>query len=288
VDEALFLCRLLQFASGMLLFGISVFQWSVAPGGMARALDQSLRRASKVAAIVLFATAIAWLLLAAGEMGQGWADAWNPSVIGSVILYTDFGRVWLWRLGAVVVLLAVLTFTRDNSWLIVAILAAIALGSLGLVGHALMRSGALGWLNRLSFVAHVLAAGFWLGSLPPLIASLRLAADQTGLAITLRRFSRLGHAAVVIVLATGLVNTWLVLGMLPLDASSSYKTLLLAKIALVTVMLVLALLNRYVLVPRLQKSPNSLHKLRWSVAAELIAGLGAVGLVSAIGILPPT
>jgi copper resistance protein D len=291
VAEALFLCRLLQFASAMLLFGISVFQWSVAPVGMARALDQSLRRASKVAAIVLFATAIAWLLLAAGEMGQGWADAWNPSVIGSVILYTDFGRVWLWRLGAVVVLLAVLTFTRDNSWLIVAILAAIALGSLGLVGHALMRSGALGWLNRLSFIAHVLAAGFWLSSLPPLIASLRLAADQTGLAIklmALRCFSRLGHAAVVIVLATGLVNTWLVLGMWPLDASSSYKTLLLAKIALVTVMLVLALLNRYVLVPRLQKSPNSLHKLRWSAAVELIAGLGAVGLVSAIGILPPT
>ena len=61
--------------------------------------------------------------------------------------------------------------------------------------------------------------------------------------MALRRFSRIGHAAVVIVLATGLVNTWLVLGMWPLDASSSYKTLLLAKIALVTVMLVLALLK---------------------------------------------
>ena len=188
-----FLFRLLQFASAMLLFGVSVFQWSVAPAGVARALDQSLRQASKVAAIVLLATAIAWLLLAAGEVGEGWADAWNPSVIGSVILYTDFGRVWLWRLGAVVVLLAVLIFTRDNSWLIVAILAAIVLGSLGLVGHALMRSVAFGWLNRLSFIAHVLAAGFWLGSLAPLIASLRLAADQTGIAITLillRRFSR--------------------------------------------------------------------------------------------------
>ena len=274
----------------MLLFGVSVFQWSVAPAGVARALDQSLRQASKVAAIVLLATAIAWLMLAAGEMGEGWADAWNPSVIGSVILYTDFGRVWLWRLGAVVVLLAVLTFTRDNSWLIVAILAAIVLGSLGLVGHALMRFGAFGWLNRLSFVAHVLAAGFWLGSLAPLIASLRLENDQTGLAIKLiglRRFSQLGRAAVVIVLATGLVNTWLVLGILPLDVSSAYQALLLTKIALVTAMLALALVNRYVLMSRLHESPDSLRKLRWSAAVELIAGLGAVGLVSAIGILPP-
>ena len=272
-----FLFRLLQFASAMLLFGVSVFQWSVAPAGVARALDQSLRQASKVAAIVLLATAIAWLLLAAGEMGEGWADAWNPSVIGSVILYTDFGRVWLWHLGDVIVLLAVLTFTRDNSWLIVAILAAIVLGSLGLVGHALMRSGAFGWLNRLSFIAHVLAAGFWIGSLAPLIASLRLAADETGIAIKLillRRFSRLGHAAVAIVLATGLVNTWLVLGILPLDVSSAYQALLLTKIALVTAMLALALVNQYALMPRLHESPDSLHKLRWSAAVELIAGLG--------------
>ena len=68
--------------------------------------------------------------------------------------------------------------------------------------------------------------------------------------------------------------------MLPLDASSSYKTLVLAKIALVTVMLVLALLNRYVLVPRLQKSRNSLHKLRWSAAksvASMPAGVGHGG-----------
>jgi hypothetical protein len=99
-----------------------------------------------------------------------------PSVVGSVILGTDFGKVWLWRLGAVVVLLAVLTFTRGDRWVVVAILATFALGSLGLVGHAVMRSGTFGWLTRLSFVAHVLAAGFWLGSLAPLIASLRLEA----------------------------------------------------------------------------------------------------------------
>jgi hypothetical protein len=61
-----------------------------------------------------------------------------------------------------------------------------------------------------------------------------------------------------------------------------------ARAGYVGLVLVLALLNRYVLMPRLQKSPNSLHKLRWSAAVELIAGLGGVGLVSAIGILPPT
>jgi putative copper resistance protein D len=274
----------------MLLFGVSVFQWSVAPKGVARALDQSLRQTSKIAAIVLLLTATTWLLLAAGEMGEGWDDVLNPSLVGSVILYTEFGRFWLWRLGVAVVLLAVLAFRRDDSWLIVAILSAIALGSLGLVGHAVMRSGALGWLSRLSFITHVLAAGFWLGSLPAVIGSLRLNADQTGLSIklaTLKRFSRLGQSAVVIVLATGFVNTWLVLGMLPLDGTSPYQALLLAKMTLIAVMLALALVNGYVLMPRLHQSPNSLHKLVWSAGVELAAGLGAVGLVSAIGILSP-
>jgi copper resistance protein D len=275
----------------MLLFGVSVFHASVAPAGVSRALHQASQQTSKVAALVLLATAIGWLLLTAGEMGDGWADSWNPSVVGSVILGTDFGKVWLWRLGAVVVLFAVLTFTRGDRWVVVAILAAFALGSLGLVGHAVMRSGIFGWLTRLSFVAHVLAAGFWLGSLAPLIASLRLDAGQIGLPIkliALKCFSSLGEVAVVIVLATGAINTWLVLGALPLNVSSSYQALLLAKIALATVMLALALVNRHVLMPRLQDSPDPLRKLCWSAAVEIIAGLGAVGLVSAIGILPPT
>jgi copper resistance protein D len=127
--------------------------------------------------------------------------------------------------------------------------------------------------------------------LAPLIAILRLEAAQTGLPIkliALKRFSSLGEVAVVIVLATGVTNTWLVLGALPLDVSSSYQALLLAKIALAAVMLALALVNRHVLMPHLHDSPGSLHKLCWSAAVEIIAGLGAVGLVSAIGILPPT
>lgn len=288
MDTALVLCRSLQFASAILLFGVSVFQASVAPEDLARALDPSLRRASKVAAFLLLATAVAWLFLAAGEMGEGWADVWNPSVVGSVLLHTDFGRVWLWRLIVVAILLAVLMFGRHDRWAIVAILAAIALGTLGLVGHALMRSGPAGLLNRLSFVAHVLAAGFWLGSLVPLVAGLRLAADKTGLALTaLMRFSRLGQAAVAIVLATGAINTRLVLGGPPLDVSSPYQALLLAKIGLVGFMLALALVNRYGLTPHLRDSPESLSKLRWSAALEMIAGLGVIGLVSAIGILPP-
>jgi putative copper resistance protein D len=60
---------------------------------------------------------------------------------------------------------ALLAFGRHDRWPIVALLAALVLGSLGLVGHAVMRAGAFGLLNRPSHVIHLLAAGFWLGSL---------------------------------------------------------------------------------------------------------------------------
>jgi putative copper resistance protein D len=291
MDEALVLCRSLQFASAMLLFGASLFQSTIAPVGLARALDPSLQQISKAAGFVVLATAIAWLLLSAGEIGEGWADVWNPSAIGSILLDTNFGRVWLWRLGFVIVLLGVLAFSRDNHWSAVALLAALTLGSLGLVGHAVMRAGVLGWLNKLSQIIHLLATGFWLGSLVPLVASLRLAGDPNTSAnarVALQKFSGLGHVAVVTVLATGVVNTWLVLGGFPMDVSSPYQALLVAKIVLVAIMLALALANRYVLVRRFDSAPDAVRLLRWSAIVEIIIGLGAVGLVSAIGILPPT
>ena len=137
---------------------------------------------------------------------------------------------------------------------------------------------------------HLLAAGFWLGSLAPLIASLRLTKDQAASAnalFALRRFSSLGQIAVATVLATGVVNSWLVLTAWP-TGSSPYQALLLAKIALVAIMAALALANRYVLLPRFDTAPYALRLLRWSAVGETIMGLGAVGLVSIFGILAPT
>jgi putative copper resistance protein D len=220
VDEALVLCRLLQFAAAMLMFGVSVFQSTLAPAALALALDRPLRRMSRAAILVVIVTALGWFLLTAGEMGEGWADTWNPATISSVLFHTEFGQVWLWRLGFAGILLGVLAFGRHDGWPIAALLAALVLGSLGLVGHAVMRAGAFGLLNRLSHVIHLLAAGFWLGSLVPLIICLRSMTDQAisaDASVALRRFSGLGNVAVATVLVTGVINTWLVLGLLPIN-----------------------------------------------------------------------
>ena len=83
------------------------------------------------------------------------------------------------------------------------------------------------------------------------------------------------------------MNSWLVLDAWP-TGSSPYQALLLAKIALVAIMVALALANRYLLLPRFDSAPFALRLLRWSAIGETIMGLGAVGLVSIFGILAPT
>ena len=86
---------------------------------------------------------------------------------------------------------------------------AILLGSLGLVGDAVIDTVDLDGSSRPSYVVHLLAAGFWIGCLPPVLACLRrlrterLAAEASH---ALRRFSGLGHFAVALVIATGLAN----------------------------------------------------------------------------------
>jgi copper resistance protein D len=290
VDEVLIFCRWLQFAAAMQLFGVGIFQSMLAPAPLARTLDPEFRRVAAVAILVVFVTTLGWLLLASGEIGDGWADTWNSETVSAVLFDTSFGHVWQWRLGFAVVLLGMLTFGRHDRWPIVAVLAALALGSLGLVGHAAMHSGALGWCNRLSQSLHLLAAGFWLGSLVPLVACLRPTGGAplgTDISIALRRFSGLGYFAVATVLVTGVVNTWLVLGVWPV-ALSLYQELLIAKISLVLIMICLAVVNRYVLVPRLRGRPDSLRRLRRSTIGEIILGICVIGFVSVFGTLPPT
>jgi putative copper resistance protein D len=106
---------------------------------------------------------------------------------------------------------------------------------------------------------HLLSGGFWIGCLVPLLIclpQLRNPAQRPDAALALRRFSSLGHVAVALILATGLINTGLILRKLPVDFSSPYETLLAAKIGLVGMMVAIAIINRYIVVPRLWRGQS--------------------------------
>lgn len=290
MDDALVLCRALHYGSALILFGIGVFQGWLVALPLANALDAALRRIVRLAAALAFLSAVAWLLLAAGEMGDGWSDVWNPATWYSVLADTEFGHVWLVHLllGAV---LAGLALARLRGYRrLMSIASAFYLGSLGFVGHAVMLEGAEGSVSRASHVVHLLAGGFWLGALVPLLLCLGKLGDselRSDVSHTLQGFSGLGHVAVAAVIASGLINVKLVLGQWPTDTSSPYQVLLLCKLALVAAMVAFAIVNRYVLVPRIRNGEGALHGLRLCTLAELVLGFCVVVLVSLFGTLPP-
>lgn len=117
--------------------------------------------------------------------------------------------------------------------------------------RAAMHEGLTGALQRIGYALHVLCAAWWFGGLVPLLMLMRMAKEVTWCAdaiTAMMRFSRYGHIAVAGVIATGIVNSVFILG-ISWPLHSGYVRLLALKIALVAVMVAIALINRYVLVP---------------------------------------
>lgn len=149
------------------------------------------------------------------------------------------------------------------------------------IGHAAMHQGALGVLHRANHALHLLAAGYWFGSLLPLLVCLRYLQQpqwRRDAITTLIRFSRWGHLAVAAVIVTGAVNSLIILGSWPLNVASPYQRLLLFKTALVALMVMVALANRYAIVPAMSRVPK-LAQRGLVLACWIEVGLGGAVLL---------
>ncbi|MFC2250337.1 copper homeostasis membrane protein CopD [Labrys portucalensis] len=291
LETALQACRFLHYAAAMVLFGASAFLAVLAPKELAGRLEARLRLLLMVAASLAATTTLAWLMLKTGEIGDGWADTLDPSLLASVLTDSSFGRAWQWRLAFAVCLPAAFLL-GEHRLTAIACCSGLLLASLALTGHAAMLSGWSGLLQRGNHMLHLLAAGAWLGALIPLLPCLAMLGNvppSASAGQALRRFSTAGHVAVSLVVVTGIANTAFVLGHPPADWSSPYQALLAAKIGLVGVMTALALTNRYFLVPRIRLArTRSLRLLGRLTVTELLLGAGVLVLVSLFGMIQPT
>jgi putative copper resistance protein D len=243
--------RFVHFAALMVLLGSTICSVLLAPESFKPVLVRRLAGQWHTSIWLGLISAVLLLAAQAGLMGGGWGDAVDPQV-WQAVLGTRFGAVWIWQisLGAVAVIVFLLKPRALQGVLL--ILAAAQLILLAGVGHAAMREGFLGGIQRLNHAVHLLSAGWWAGGLLPLLMCMRLARKprwRPAAIAAMMRFSRYGHLAVAAVILTGIVNSLMILGWsLPLE--SRYAQLLLLKVALVAVMVTIALINRYLLVPR--------------------------------------
>ena len=291
-DAVLAMCRFIHDAATMLVWGSFVYLAALVPSDLAANIGSRLSGFRVTALTLAVVTTFAALPIEAAAIGDGWSDTLDATTLRTVLFDTSVGQV-LQVQAAMALLLAVSLSIPARSQLgVTAVLSGLLLATLALTGHAAMHEGWLGLAHRFNDAVHVLAGGAWLGSLVPLLLILRALDDSSqrhDAGIALRRFSTAGHGAVALVIATGAVNTLLILGQWPLNWASPYQALLATKIALVLIMTLFALANRYLLVPRMaQDRIRAARLLRLATIAEVGLGLAAIACVSVFGLLEPT
>ena len=300
--------RAVHFAATIIAAGVVIFEVVVAApafaaaAGMLDPIITCLRsRWSWLVWASLTVAAVSgaiWLALLAGDIyAAPIAEVWRDGGVWTVVSQTRFGQVSLVRLAAAVLLavsLPMLGRSADRSlWDASAVVLAIAvLIGPAWTGHAGATPGVAGEFPLAADALHLLAAGAWLGGLPPL--AMLLAAAWRGkephwasvTVIAVQRFSLLGVISVSMLLASGVANSWYEVGTLNNLFATSYGRLVLLKIGLFAAMIGLAAINRFYLTPRLATA-DIVRRLYHTSLGETGLGLAAVVVVGFLGAMAP-
>lgn len=227
------------------------------------------------------ASAMLWLVLLLGQLALTSSEvfalplpsALNAELLGPLLWHTTLGRVLLLQIVivAVVAILAWVVLDRLTGGLIAG--AAVFAATLpGVTGH----SGITGehWAATVSLALHIGAASAWVGGLVAVIVLLRR--QPSGAGVIVRRFSTLALVSVVILAETGVLNASLrMAGISPL-LTSPYGVLLLAKVAIMIVLIGFGWRQRRALAARI----DGRAEVTWSDLMRL--GVLEVGWMAAV------
>ncbi len=263
------------FAVGSLLFAMA---FPDCPASVRRTLTRGLLVAAWVA---ILTTLVRWPLQAGFLGGGSWAAAVDPMLLG-VVLESPLGvRTGMSLAG--LLLLQAMVIERGGLRRIGKVLAlmgaVVVLLSFSQVGHTRADPR---WLLGGLLMAHLAAVAFWIGAFLPLYRLAGFPLDDPMPGRILSRFGRVATVAVGLLVLSGLLLAWwLVGGVWPL-VTTAYGQWLLFKIALVSVLLGFAAWNKWRLVPSLERGAAFARgRLRSSFVAELSL-VGGILLVTAL------
>ncbi|WP_175625282.1 MULTISPECIES: copper homeostasis membrane protein CopD [Oxalobacteraceae] len=291
------------YVSMAALFGIAVF------GLYALRLTVKFAYFDRQYAIFTAAAAVLSLMLSVASMlvmakAMSGAESYGElsmHIVGMVITGTNMGLAWMLRM--VALLACVIVVARSGTrfrYGLLAVLSALALATLAWSGHAAMNEGVQGWIHLVSDIAHLFAAGAWVGALFSFVI---LALMNPGLhpdapavlSKTANGFARFGTVIVVTLMSTGIANYLLIIGpSIKGLITTQYGMLLSVKLALFIGMLALATANRFFLGPRVEQAmqagnqDEAVSLLRRSLLTETALVVLVIACVAWLGVLSPT
>jgi len=278
--------------------------WLVALRPAIRGLDdepaETVRDRAYSLAMAGVAVGVVGSLLALSVQSANAGNGYGPGGMYDVAFSTRWGQYWLARIVLLIVFAGALSLaslwderpkTRD-------LLIALGTGLALLVPFALISHAAAQVVGKPAAVVtdwiHLAAASIWIGGLIALLEALVFGtrgvagpARRAAWAEAVHRFTTLATIAVVVLVASGLYNAWLQVGNLTALRETAYGQTLIFKLALVLPMLLLGLMNKQVIGPRLRESARSGRYFGRAIAAEAMLGIGVLFAVGILTSLPP-
>ena len=317
----LIITRAVHIGACMILLSLFAFEILVARPAL-RETDRSasphmevLREQFRLLAVwsgfAAIASGIVWFWIVLARMtGSSLWEMPNIDSIDVTITQTQFGILWTWRLGLMLLFTIANLFARRKrraflwsscAWQYAGlIIATTLLASITWAGHAGATIGAERPIHLTVDSAHLIAAGLWPGGLLPLTLVLVQACRSSELSLLLaagaitRRFSALSLLVVAALAATGLTNSYFLVGSLRALVTTGYGRLLMLKVLLFVIMIGFGACNLLRFKPQLAlvneqnaKQRDVLRKLMRNVIAELCIGTLIVIIVGALGATPP-
>ncbi len=299
LEVAVIVLRWLQYSGAVVLFGTPLFLLYSFRGADAPSLAWA-RPTLIVASVVVVLGSLAALVAQTAVMAGSLSEALKPASLSFMVTGMALGMAMVAR--AVVAGLALVAIVALRSgralWGLTAIAGLVVTASFAWTGHAGATEGPGGPLHLTADIVHAIAAALWLGALGALTILLmrRTSPDDPAIHRALHGFAGLGTLAVVLLVLTGLVNSWFLVGPARVGhlGASLYGQLLIAKLILFGVMLAVAASNRFRLTPALGSALHvaeppvaAMRDLRRSLLLETGLGLALLAVVAAMGTLQP-
>ena len=259
-------------------------------------------RVAWIGLAISVASGVIWLLLEAASMsGLPFGEAMTSDVLSTVVNETQFGLVSEIRFVLAIILAACLAYDRLALARWLALVSSLGLiAAIAWTGHGGSTPGEMGNLHLTADALHLFAAAAWIGGLVSLVLLLSVARRDQDLAWAslardaAQRFSTLGIVSVGTLLATGIVNAWILVGSFHALVDHRIWPAPDAQACVVfAIMLVFAAVNRFWLTPRLafssEKQPQlkRFRQLTRNSVIEIALGFTIFAIVGALGTLHP-